>query len=410
MIGDETANRVHEAAARVVWLERFYDLVFVACVGRFANELGTTSGLPHIVSILGWLTGLWFAWLLVTLRLNRFPDDGWVVRGIVVAQLLATTVAAAAAISATTVDDRGGVIATAALGACISLLYLTIAPSDAADRRLVAVPAIGSAALAFVILMSLVVQRPLAVTLAGVTGVAFVGIFFAWYLPRLARNRPVEPRHAGERHAQLFMVLMGLSFLKVAFASDPKSGVEYLVVFVAFAVGFAMWTIYIDGVLPLGFPVRARPQRTWLISQLVLSISVTVAAAAVVALPPSTDGTVTTSAAALEGGSVAAALFALAALAVSAERPIPRLAVARCVAGVAALMVTAIVMASASLHARALGGALAMIIIILAVADGVLRTRRARAGGVRARPTPQIPSDVAHVRTTTNDRGSGLRP
>ena len=74
--------------ARVAWLERFYDLVFVACVGRFANKLGVTPDLPHTLSVLVWLIGLWAAWFLVTQRLNRFPEEGWLTRGIVVVQLL----------------------------------------------------------------------------------------------------------------------------------------------------------------------------------------------------------------------------------------------------------------------------------------------------------------------------------
>src|SRR5689334_19551982 len=132
-------------AARVAWLERFYDLVFVACVGRFASELGASPDRSHILLVPGWLTGLWVAWFLVSLRLNRFPDEGWLTRGIVVAQLLATTVAVAAAISATHADDLGGVVSTAVLGLGISALYLTIPRRDAADRRLVAVPVAGSA-------------------------------------------------------------------------------------------------------------------------------------------------------------------------------------------------------------------------------------------------------------------------
>lgn len=324
----------------MAWLERFYDLVFVAVVGRFANGLGVTSDLAHMLSVLGWLTWLWVAWFLVSLRLNRFPDEGWLTRAIVVVQLLATTVAAAAAISATTADDRGGVVATAALDLGISALYLTIPRRDAADRRLVAVPGVGSAVIAATELLRFVMPRPAAAALTSVAGLAFVAVLLGWYLPRLARNRPVEPQHAGNRHGQLFLVLMGLSFLMVAFAADPKYGVEYLVVIGAFAAAFALWSIYVDGVLPLGFPVRAGPQRGWLIAQLGLALGVTVAAAAVTALPPSRAGTVAVTGAGLEGGALAAVMAAFAVLAVTAQRPAPRLAWTRCGAAVAIAAVT----------------------------------------------------------------------
>jgi len=376
------------AAARVALLERFYDLVFVAIVGRFANELGAAPNLAHILSVLSWLTGLWVAWFLVSLRLNRFPDDSWLTRGIVVAQLLATTVAAAAAISATTTDDRGGVVAAAALGLGISALYLTIPRHDAADRHLVAVPVVGSAAGAAVVLLSLVLPRPAAATLASITGLAFLTLVFGWYLPRLARNRPVDPGHAGNRHGQLFLVLMGLSFLKVAFATDPKNGVEYLVVIGAFAAGFALWSIYVDGVLPLGFPVRAGPQRSWLVAQLGLALGITVAAAAVTALPPSTAGTITITGAVLEGGSLAVVMAAFAVLAVTAQRPAPSLAYARCGAAAAMATVTVAVIVAGRPHDRTFSAVLATLVVAAAAVDGLLRVRLrgAEAASSQGRP------------------------
>ena len=385
-------------AARVAWLERFYDLVFIASVGRFASELGTTPDLAHILSVLGWLTGLWVAWFLVSMRLNRFPDEGWLTRGIVVAQLLATTVAVAAAVSATRADDLGGMVATSALGLGISALYLTIPRRDAADRRLIAVPVVGSAGVAAVVLVSLVLPRAVAVTLGSAAGLAFLTVVFGWYLPRLARNRPVEPRHAGDRHGQLFLVLMGLSFLKVAFATDPKYGVEYPVVIGAFAAGFALWSIYVDGVLPLGFPVRAGPQRSWLIAQLGLALGVTVAAAAVTALPPSTAGTVTATGAVLEGGALAAVMAAFAVLAVTAQRPAPRLAWARCGAAVAIAAVTVAAIVGGKLPDRVFSAALATLVVAAAAVDGVLRNRlrapiqrRARGSTIPARQSPTAP-------------------
>ena len=153
-------------------------------------------------------------------------------------------------------------------------------PAATLPTGLVAVPAVGSAVIAATELLRLVIPRA-AAALTSVAGLAFVVVLLGWYLPRLARNRPVKPRHAGDRHGQLFLVLMGLSFLRVAFGTDPKYGVEYLAVIGAFTAGFALWSIYVDGVLPLGFPVRACPQRGWLVAQLGLGLAlgVTVAAA-----------------------------------------------------------------------------------------------------------------------------------
>ena len=168
---------------------------------------------------------------------------------------------------------------------------------------------------------------------------------------------------------------MGLSFLKVAFATDVRYGVEFLVVAAAFAAGFALWTIYVDGVLPLGFPVPAGRQRTWIVAQLVLAIGITVAAAAVIALPPDTTGRVTATGAVLEGGSFTAVMAAFAVLAVTAQHPQPHLAYARCGAGLAIAAVTVAVVAAGGLNDRTLAGVLAALVIAAAVVDGLLRTR-----------------------------------
>jgi len=375
-----------DVTARVAWLERFYDLVFVAAVGRFANELGTKPDLAHIVTVLGWLVSLWFAWFLVTLRLNRFPDDGWGMRTVVVIQLLATTVATAAAISVTTtVDNTGGYIATACIGLGITLLYVTIPRHDAPDRRLVVAPAVGSLAVSAAILLSLVAPRPVATSLAIVIGIVFVVVLLAWYLPRLAVIRPVDPHHAADRHAQLFMVLMGLSFLKVAFATDPKHGVEYGVIVAAFAVGFAFWTMYIDGVLSLGFPMPPSTQRTWLVAQLLLSIGITVAAASVIAFPPTGSGVLTHSGALLEGGSIVAVLGAFAVLAATAARPERNLVVSRSLAAAAVVVVTLSASVVSIVRDDAFSGVLALVIVGAAIVDGFLRSRtqneRQEAGG-----------------------------
>jgi low temperature requirement protein LtrA len=310
--------------------------VFVACVGRFANKLGVTPDLSHTLSVLVRLIGLWAAWFLVTQRLNRFPDEGRLTRGIVVAQMPFITVAAAAALSVTTADDRAGLVATAAIGLCASALYLTIPRRDAAHPGLVAVPVVGGAVVAAVVLLSLVLPRAAAVTLGSVVGLVFFAVVFGWFLPRLARYRPVDPRHAADRYCQLFLILMGLSFLEVAFATDAKYGVEYLVVAVASAAGFALWSIYVDGVLPFGFPVAAGRQRTWIAAQLVLALSITVAAGRGHRAASVHDGKVTVTGAVLEGGSFAAVMAAFAVVAVTAQRPEPRLAYARCGAGLGA--------------------------------------------------------------------------
>ena len=168
---------------------------------------------------------------------------------------------------------------------------------------------------------------------------------------------------------------MGLSFIKVAFATSARNGVEYLVVAVAFVAGIALWSIYVDGVLPLGFPAPAGRQRTWIVAQLVLAVGITVAAAAVTALPPSTTGKVSVTGAVLEGGSFAAVMAGFAVLAVAAERSEPRLAYARCGAALAMAAVTVIAIVAGGLNDRSFSGVLAALVIAAAAVDGLLRTR-----------------------------------
>jgi low temperature requirement protein LtrA len=328
---------------RVAWLEKFYDIVFVAVVGRFANELGNDPDLANTVEVLGWLAGLWMTWFLVTLRLNRFPDDRPATRLLLLIQLMALCVAAAAAISVTAVDDTRAVVGSAALGLTTAALYLGVLRSPLADPRLVAVPVALSLLVAAAELLTLLATPAWARLLPAVALLLQFVVVLGWYLPRVARGHPVEPVKAGDRHAQLFLVLMGLSFLKVAFAPDASGTVGYPVVVGSFLTGFALWSMYIDGVLPLGFPTGVSRQQVWLSVQLLLSLAVTVAAAAAVALPSSrTGGALPPAQALLEGGSLAAVLTALAVLAVSSQRTSAVRAAVRAAGALALVIVTAL--------------------------------------------------------------------
>jgi low temperature requirement protein LtrA len=397
-------------AARVAWLERFYDLVFVAAVGRFANELGARPDAAHVVQVLGWLVGLWVAWFLVTMRLNRFPDEGWLCRGIVVGQLLATTVAAAAAISVAQADDALGTWARALMSFGITALYLTVPLDEVRDRKALAVPVVGSAVVGAATLADLVLPPRVAGPLAALAATVLLILVLGWYLPRLARNRPVDPVRAGARHGQLFLVLMGLSFLKVAFATDPRAGVDYLAVVGAFAVGFSLWTMYVDGVLPLGFPLQPSRQRTWLVAQLVLALGVTVAASAVVAVPPTSAGRVTVTGALLEGGAFLTVLAALGVLAAASERPARHLAVVRwsaaVVVGLLALLAVPLGLPD-DVFLSALGG----VVVLAALTETRVGSQRAAEDGPHAEGarTTSVRAPFAAASTPPVDRPPATR-
>jgi hypothetical protein len=100
-----------------------------------------------------------------------------------------------------------------------------------------------------------------------------------------------------------------------------------------------------------------------------------VAAAAVTALPPSTAGTVTVTGAVLEGGALVTVMAAFAVLAVTAQRPAPRLACARSGAAAAMAAVTVAVIVGGKLPDRVFSVALAAFVVAAAVMDGLLRRR-----------------------------------
>lgn len=362
---------------RVVWLERFYDLVFVACVGRFANELGSSTGATSTLSTLAWLTGLWLSWFLVVTRLNRFPDERWVTRGALVFQLLAVTMATGAAVSSTTRDDTWQVVAVAGMAFGVALLYVTIPRVPGRDGRLVVAQVVGNSAVAATVLLTLVLPTSIGRAVSAAAAIAWFAVVLLWYLPRVAHARPVEPRHAGERYGQLFLVLMGLSFLKVAFEPDQHGAVLPAAVLGAFAVGFSLWSIYVDGVLPLGFPTAVAPQQRWLVSQLLLAIGITAAAAAVVAVSPSAAGNVTLRQAVLEGASIAAVFAALASIAHHSARPRGDRVVVRLLGATAVLALACVAGLGGGMADTTFSLALAAIIVLTSVADQWRRVRHA---------------------------------
>ena len=177
---------------------------------------------------------------------------------------------------------------------------------------------------------------------------------------------------AGDRHAQLFLVLMGLSFLKVAFAPDASGTVGYPVVVGSFLTGFALWSMYVDGVLPWASRTGVRRQQVWLSVQLLLSLAVTVAAAAAVALPSSrTGGALPPAQALLEGGSLAAVLAALSVLAVSSQRTSRVRAAVRAAAALALVAITVTALAVGRMPSDTFSALAGSVVVVAAVVEAL---------------------------------------
>lgn len=365
--------------SRVHWLERVYELIFVACVSQLADLLGAEPGLDSALVVVGWLLGLWVVRLMLAMALNRFPDEGAVTRIIVIAQMLALTVMVSTATSVAMTDNAMGTIATAFLNLTVAAMYWAIGRNHSEVREVVRTPALASLVVAIVVLVTTPFPGALS---SGLRGLAFLGLvlaFFLIYLPRVEKVRPTNAEHVAADHGDLFLVLLGLSFVKVAFATSAGGSVNLWVVVGALAVGVALWTVYVDGVVPYGFPTSYPAASRWLGAQLLLATGITVAASAVVVVPPTSDGVVSSSGAILGGGSMAVVFLALAVVAATSPHSPPRLALLRLAVGLTIVIITALVVAWGQATDPSFDLAVGLFAIAGAVVDALVR----RAAGPR---------------------------
>ncbi len=232
-----------------VWLELFYDLVFVAAILVFSSAVSHLHDASRITWVVAVFCAVWWVWLSTTMFTNRFHMADVVHQGLVLLQMILVAVVAMEA-RAGVRDDEAVLLCTyAALVATIALMYWRAARSRgqhaAFARHLAIINAV--ATLCFVAAAAL----PEAGRIIGAAAGMVVMIApAAWRSIRLIDFPPLDEAHLVERLGAFTIIVCGEAFVKVAIAvSDSKiDGIDVIALTFQFILTFALWASYFEDI------------------------------------------------------------------------------------------------------------------------------------------------------------------
>jgi len=261
-------------APPVGFLELFYDLVFVAATMVLSNEFAHDPTWAQAGTCALMFSLLWLLWFHTTVLMNIERRDDLGQRGLVFAQMLLIFMA-----TLTFVDRE--IASVDAVGGIYLLAVLVVAYAHHRIRD--AAPPIGDWAAARrnrLVLAGLVMAIGILVPDGPdlvLYGLAIVLLLVPTSLT--VRGLPVPPvdeHHLSERAALLTLIVMGESFVKTALVvtAGAITGWDVLAIITMFVVLFGFFSAYFDDVPKAGLRDGALFGELWMLSHLVLQVSI----------------------------------------------------------------------------------------------------------------------------------------
>ena len=260
----------------MLWIELFYDLIFVATIIVLGNALAADLSWRGVGLYALVFVPVWWSWSGMMFLFNRFIADDPVQRLLVLTQMFAIALLATQVGGAFGAQSVGFAAAYATVRALLLLLYARVWRLDPESRPLTRGYLIGFGLAWLFWLASLALPAPWRY---GVWGVAMlVELLIPLYpaMRRLQHRYPPDLHHLQERFALFTLIVLGESFIKVvAGLVGHLEGVDApLLSAAAFVVVGSLWWWYFDRAhhaLQGGWPVA---RYLWIYGHLPLTVAV----------------------------------------------------------------------------------------------------------------------------------------
>jgi low temperature requirement protein LtrA len=256
-----------------VWLELFYDLVFVAAILVFSSAVSHLHDGARIAWVVAVFSAVWWVWLSTTMFTNRFHMADVGHRILVLAQMILVALVAMEA-RAGVADDEAFLLCTyAALVTTIAIMYWRAARARGPHADFAAKLAGVHAAAAFCFVVA--APLPEAGRIAGAAvGMAVMIVPAAVRSARLAEFPPIDEAHLVDRLGAFTIIVCGEAFVKVAIAvSDSTvSGIDVVALAFQFILTFALWASYFEDIPFAG--IDQRRFGGWCISHLFMQLGI----------------------------------------------------------------------------------------------------------------------------------------
>jgi low temperature requirement protein LtrA len=281
-----TAEETEEGDRHATWMELFFDLVFVAAVGRLAHVLGEHVGWAGVGAYVVLFVPIWWSWIGATFYADRFDTDDLADRVLTLAQMAA---AVAMAVNVDHALDSSGAafaLSYAAFRVILVVQYLVAARHAPEARALSRRWAMGFAIAAVLWAASALVPAPLRFWLWGAG--LLVDLLTPVTAGRLHKDVPTDTTHLPERFGLFIIIVLGESIVNVVATLDRKVwGLPAAAsAFLALVVAFSLWWIYfanLDGaaVRAARREGRTRLYQVWLYTHFPLAAALAAAGVAV---------------------------------------------------------------------------------------------------------------------------------
>jgi low temperature requirement protein LtrA len=256
-----------------VWLELFYDLVFVAAILVFSSAVSHLHDAARIAWVVAVFCAVWWVWLSTTMFTNRFRMTDALHRGLVLVQMILVAVVAMEANAGVPDDEVLLLVTYAALVASIAVMYWRAAhahgPYAAFARKLAGINAI--AALLFLGAAPL----PEAGRIAGAAvGMAVMIVPAVVRSLRIRDYPPIDEGHLVERLGAFTIIVCGEAFVKVAIAVSDSTvdGIDVVALVFQFVLTFALWASYFEDIPFAG--VDQRRFSSWITCHLLTQLGI----------------------------------------------------------------------------------------------------------------------------------------
>ena len=238
----------HALAQIVVWLELFYDLVFVAAILVLSTAVSHVADATRVLWLVGVFVGLWWIWFSTTLYMNRYHSSDVVHRVLLLAQMLVVAFVSLEAGAGVRHDQDwlGGTFSVLIL--LVAAMYWHASRTAAEHRHFARSMARLHALSGLLLLLSVPFSETVQLIL---TAVAFA-VLLVPAVVRAARPAdfpPLDQHHLVHRMGEFTIIVCGESFVKVAIVSSGAlEGINAVTLTFQFVLTFALWASYFEDI------------------------------------------------------------------------------------------------------------------------------------------------------------------
>jgi low temperature requirement protein LtrA len=256
-----------------VWLELFYDLVFVAAILVFSSAVSHLHDADRILWVVAVFCAVWWVWLSTTMFTNRFHMADLFHRVLLLAQMILVALVAMEARGGVADDEVLLLCTYAALVTTVAVMYARAAlahgPNATFARHLTVIHVV--AALCFVASVALPEEGRI---VGAAVGMLVMIAPAARRSIRLVDFPPLDEEHLVERLGAFTIIVCGEAFVKVAIAVSDSTldGIDVVALVFQFILTFALWASYFEDIPFAGIDLdRFAP---WISFHLVMQLGI----------------------------------------------------------------------------------------------------------------------------------------